>query len=94
MKLKEALGKTITFAKTPDFDFVFVASIVFQPRSHPQLSTWRTIWEDVGGLETVWETREALEGFKTCPRSVEYTNADIQAPLWMSNAILLFFNSF
>ena len=45
VKSKEALSKTTTFAK--------IVSILFQPRSHPQLSTWRTFWEDVGSS---WDT--------------------------------------
>ena len=62
VKLKEALSKTITFAKSPFFSFF--ASILFQPRSptlaSPPGGPSGKMW---GALEILWGSGEGLEGF-------------------------------
>ena len=64
MKLKDALSKTTTFAKSPDFVFVCFASILFQPRSptldSPPGGPSGKMW---GALEILWGSGEGLEGF-------------------------------
>ena len=62
LKFKEALSKTITFAKS--HDFLLFASILFQPRSptldSPPGGPSGKMW---GALEILWGSGEGLEGF-------------------------------